>query len=674
MTTPPGPAPATSGPAAPVPGPAAGQPARQPAAPFGALGISVPGGPLLALDNVSLSVPSGQVTVVAGGDGAGKTTLLRCLAGVLAPASGQLRTPGARRIGYLPAGSGTYPDLTVAQNLAFRATAYGLPVTQARDRAAELTEQAGLSGARDRLAGQLSGGMRQKLGVIAALMHRPDLLILDEPTTGVDPVSRAGLWQLIAGAAADGAAVVLATTYLDEAQRAAGVLVLDAGRELASGTPADIIAAIPGSLTALDGPPGPELSAASWRRAGRWRTWTPAGQPPPPGSPVAADLQDAVTVAALAAELAAAQRGTTQLATAEPLMPASPRAHDGQATSPASKNRASAEQAAATPAPAAADADGPAGAVLAGPARTQTEPPAGPLAECVAASRSFGHFRAVRDVSLQVRPGEIVGLLGANGAGKTTLIRMLLGLLPASDGTIALFGEPPSRGTRRRLGYVPQTLGLYDDLTPAENLTFSTAVFAGPHQHQRTVALSPALSQYAAVPVGRLPLGVQRRAAFAQALAHDPGLLILDEPTSGVDPLGRARLWDTIATAAQAGAGVLVTTHYLEEAQECDRLVIMADGAVVAAGTPAEVTGSATVTVVDTPAWEAAFARLQEHGAAVILSGRTLRLPATSPADARQVLGPLAEDPGTRIDQEPASLEERFFQLVQAGQQAGAPA
>jgi ABC-2 type transport system ATP-binding protein/ribosome-dependent ATPase len=281
-------------------------------------------------------------------------------------------------------------------------------------------------------------------------------------------------------------------------------------------------------------------------------------------------------------------------------------------------------------------------------------------------SRSFGHFRAVRDVSLQVRPGEIIGLLGANDAGKTTLIRMLLGLLPASDGTVALFGEPPSRGTRRRLGYVPQTLGLYDDLTPAENLAFSAAVFAGSHQHRPAAALPPALSQYAAVPVGRLPLGVQRRAAFAQALAHDPGLLILDEPTSGVDPLGRARLWDTIATAAQDGAGVLVTTHYLEEAQECDRLVIMADGAVVATGTPAEVTGSATVTVVDTPDWEAAFARLQEHDAAVILSGRTLRLPATSPARARQLLGPLAEDPGTRINQEPASLEERFFQLVQA--------
>jgi ABC-2 type transport system ATP-binding protein len=659
--------------------PAADLPGPEHAVTWGASGITVADGPVPELDNVSLSVPPGQITVVAGGDGAGKTTLLRCLAGVLAPVSGELRTPGARRTGYLPVGSGTYPDLSVAQNLAFRATAYGLPAGRARDRAAELIGQAGLDGAQDRLAGQLSGGMRQKLGVIAALMHRPDLLILDEPTTGVDPVSRAGLWQLIAGAAAAGAAVILATTYLDEAQRAARVLVLDAGRELALGTPADIIAAIPGTLTALGGLPSPELSAASWRRAGRWRTWTPAGQPPPPGSPVAADLQDAVTVAALAAELAAAQRGTTPLATAEFLTSASPRANDGQATSPASKNRASAEQAAATPAPATsapatADADGPAAAALAGPARTQAQPPAGLLAECVAVSRSFGNFRAVRDVSLQVGPGEIVGLLGANGAGKTTLIRMLLGLLPASDGTVALFGEPPSRGTRRRLGYVPQTLGLYDDLTPAENLTFSAAVFAGPHQHPRSAALPPALSRYAAVPVGRLPLGVQRRAAFAQALAHDPGLLILDEPTSGVDPLGRARLWDTIATAAQAGAGVLVTTHYLEEAQECDRLVIMADGAVVAAGTPAEVTGSATVTVVDTPAWEAAFARLQEHGAAVILSGRTLRLPATSPADARQILGPQSSEPGIRIDQESASLEERFFQLVQAGRQAEAPA
>jgi ABC-2 type transport system ATP-binding protein len=239
---------------------------------------------------------------VVGGDGAGRTTLLRCLAGALAPSSGQARRPAPARIGYLPAGSGTYPDLSVTENLAFRANVYGMPAAQAKERGAELLGRAGLTQAAGRLAGQLSGGMRQKLGVIAAMLHRPDLLVLDEPTTGVDPVSRSDLWWLIARAAADGAAVVLATSYLDEAERAFDVLVLDAGSELASGTPERIVAAMPGALAVSDRRPEGEAGRRAWRRAGRWRVWDPAGAPP--GEAVQPDLQDAVTVAVLARELA----------------------------------------------------------------------------------------------------------------------------------------------------------------------------------------------------------------------------------------------------------------------------------------------------------------------------------------------------------------------------------
>ena len=272
---------------------------------WGARDVSVLAGSGRALDHVTLAVPAGQVTAVVGGDGAGKTTLLRCLAGTLAPGAGEVRAPGRDRTGYLPGSSGIYPDLTVAENLAFRATAYAMPGPAARQRAADLTALAGLTAARDRLAGQLSGGMRQKLGVICALLHEPDLLILDEPTTGVDPVSRAGLWQLISGAAASGAAVVLATTYLAEAERAASVLVLDAGQALAAGTPGEILAGVPGAITAPDGPPGPDTRPRSWRRGGRWLTWSPPGTQPPAGQPVTPDLQDAVTVAALARETGA---------------------------------------------------------------------------------------------------------------------------------------------------------------------------------------------------------------------------------------------------------------------------------------------------------------------------------------------------------------------------------
>jgi ABC-2 type transport system ATP-binding protein len=268
--------------------------------PWGVRGLSVRYGDRSALVDVTFQVAAHAVVAVVGGDGAGKTTLLRALAGTVRPSAGTVDRPDERRIGYLSAGPGVWADLTAGENLEFAGRAYGLGAGQLRSRTAALLERTGLAAARDRLAGRLSGGMRQKLALAMALVHEPELLILDEPTTGVDPVSRVELWRLVAGAAAGGAAVAFATTYLDEAERAATVLVLDQGRALLSGTPDEVLAAVPGRVLEAPARPG---GVPAWRRGARWRAWSPDGSPLPGATEVAPDLEDAVVVAQLAREL-----------------------------------------------------------------------------------------------------------------------------------------------------------------------------------------------------------------------------------------------------------------------------------------------------------------------------------------------------------------------------------
>jgi len=279
------------------------------------------------------------------------------------------------------------------------------------------------------------------------------------------------------------------------------------------------------------------------------------------------------------------------------------------------------------------------------------------LAAAAGATKRFGELLAVDRVDLAVTAGEVVGLIGANGSGKTTLIRMLLGLVAPTAGQLRLFGEPPSRRTRARLGYVPQSLGLYEDLTVAENLAFSAAAYGSSE-----AVLQGELAEARDLLVGELPLGLRRRAAFAIALGHHPDLLVLDEPTSGVDPLQRARLWETIRASAEQGAGVLVTTHHLSEAEQCDRLVVLASGRVVAAGTLDEVVGDATAVEVRTPTWEAAFATLDLAGLPVSLVGRNLRVPGAHPGR----VGRLLAEAGVQAEvaSVPASFEETFVTLA----------
>ena len=262
--------------------------------------VGVSRGRKIALAGVTVPADPSRVTVVVGGDGAGKSTCLQVLVGLLEPGAGTVRRPAKERIGYVPATAGLYADLTVAENLSFAADAYRLSGSERSRKAGELLKQTGLGSARHRLGGHLSGGMQRKLAVGLALLHSPELLVLDEPTTGVDPVSRADLWRLISRAAVEGAAVVVTTTYVNEAARAASVVLLEAGQILATGTPDDILRNVPGAVGTGDGAERP--APLSWRRGTSWRVWAPTGRLPDGVQPVRPDFEDAVVVAALARE------------------------------------------------------------------------------------------------------------------------------------------------------------------------------------------------------------------------------------------------------------------------------------------------------------------------------------------------------------------------------------
>lgn len=608
-------------------------------APWGVAGVTVRRGGRTVLDALTLPVPAGRVTAVVGGDGAGKTTLARLLVGREVADAGEVRRADARRTGFLPATSGVWGDLSVAENVDLVARAYGLDAATARDRGDRLLTAAGLVDVPRRLGRELSGGMRQKLGFCLAMLPEPALVVLDEPSTGVDPVSRVELWRMLSAAAAGGTAVLVTTTYLDEAERAATVLVLDGGVAVYRGDPAEAASRVRGSIavravgadTRLGGPaaaPGAAeaVPVAQWRRGGAVHALVAPGEGAAP-----ADLEDAVIALTLERRGVAGPPPAPAPAPAAPAAPAAPRVGTrhvervsadysldaSDARSAQVHDRAGAERPAAAPGPAAAR----------GPA-------AAPAVEAAHVVTAFGGFRAVDDVSLTVRPGQVLGLLGANGAGKTTLIRTVLGLLAPTSGTVRVLGGAPSRDTRRRIGYVPQGLGLAADLTVAENLAFVAAAYGLDEVPEPPADLAAERDRL----VGSLGLGLQRRLAFAAALSHSPELLVLDEPTSGVDPLARAALWDTVHEQAEAGVAVLVTTHYMQEAEQCDALVLLSRGRRVAAGTLAEVLDGTTAVEVVTPEWADAFGALSAAGLPVTVAGRAVRVAGVDPADVERAL------------------------------------
>ena len=534
----------------------------------------------VALDDVSFEVQRGQLTALVGPDGAGKTTLMRLATGLLKPDRGALSVLGldaARepqrvqaQIAYMPQRFGLYEDLSAAQNLELYADLHAVPAGERRALFARLMQMTRLAPFTARLAGKLSGGMKQKLGLACALVRSPELLLLDEPTVGVDPVSRRELWQIIEELVQAGLSVLVSTSYLDEAERCASAVVLNAGRVLALGTPGEVRALAAGRTFAAAPRPAQrarELQALlldlpetvdAVPEGGRVRLVTTAGAHPE---------RESGALAGLALE------------------PVPARFEDGFMILLQPEGRGARTRAARA-------ASAPKAQVAAQSAE--------PVVQVRELTRTFGSFTAVERVSFDVRAGEIFGLLGPNGAGKTTTFRMLCGLLPATHGSLRVAGVDVRRArasARARIGYVAQKFSLYGQLSVRENLAFFAGAY-GLRGARRRAAVELALAdfdlaEHAARPCGGLPGGFKQRLAMAAALMHGPELLFLDEPTSGADPQARREFWRRITDLSAAGVSVIVTTHFMEEAEYCDRAVILDAGRILAEGTPRELRAQA---------------------------------------------------------------------------------
>ena len=547
-----------------------------------------------ALDALTARIEAGGITGLVGPDGAGKTTLLRLVAGLLRPDAGtltvlgqdSLRAAAAIRpdLGYMPQRFGLYEDLTVQENLRLYADLHGLDEESRRQRFPALLSFTGLVPFTGRLAGKLSGGMKQKLGLACALLARPKLLLLDEPSAGVDPVSRRELWRMVKTMAGEGVAVVWSTAYLDEAERCDTILLLDRGRLLGAGPPAAFTDRLGGRTFLLDIPIGEKRAAQ--RRA---QAHPAAIDATIQGESVRVVLREGAEPpdAAALAGIAGAR-----------LRPVRPRFEDAFVS-------LLHEEAAKRPA---IPADP--------PARRHADSAAIEASEL---TRDFGSFRAVDRVSFAVAAGEVFGLLGPNGAGKSTIFRMLCGLLPPSAGSARVAGVDlgtARAAARERIGYMSQRFSLYGDLTVRDNLEFFSGVY-GLTRSRRRERIGWALGSFelaasAEAIAGSLPLGFKQRLALACALLHEPQILFLDEPTSGVDPLMRREFWLRIGALAEAGVTVLVTSHFMEEAEYCDRLAIAYRGTFIATGTPDTLKRRFVSTELPDPTLEDAFVALVE--------------------------------------------------------------
>ena len=541
-------------------------------------------GRLTAVRGISFSVEPGEVFGLIGPDGAGKTTTFHILGGIMEATAGTIQVLGqaphkARLgIGYLTQQFSLYLDLSIDENLRYIAGLRSVSDRDFADRRAKYLRLMNLERFGSRLAGQLSGGMKQKLALCCALIYKPEVLLLDEPTTGVDPVSRREFWDVLAALASEGVTIVVATPYLDEAERCNRVALMYEGQIQQIGTPTELKNSL--ELHRL------EVRTSQLQAVER----SLEAQVAESGSSTA--IRDVQTFGdrldILVSDVQAGETQIRRLLSQEHLP-----LDSINLTQPTLEN------------------------VFVTRLRQQgLEPPFIEFPRSVRRSRQafqqgvptdaaiyarnlnrmFGTFQAVKNVNVDVRYGEIFGLLGANGAGKTTTIKMLCGLLEASSGAIALGGETGnlrSGALRRRIGYMSQKFTLYDDLTITENLEFYAGVYSIPQRDRRekiewVIAICGLQGQENLI-TGQLPGGWKQRVAFGASVMHEPEILFLDEPTSGVDPLARRQFWRLINDFARQGTAVLVTTHYLEEAEQCNRMSFLVAGETVIEGSPSQI-------------------------------------------------------------------------------------
>lgn len=550
--------------------------------------------PITALDRVSFGARNGELTALVGPDGAGKTTLLRLAAGLMRADEGMLTVLGLDaakqpqaiqdRISYMPQRFGLYEDLSVQENLDLYADLHGVTPEQRAERYPRLMDMTALAPFVDRLAGKLSGGMKQKLGLACTLVRSPELLLLDEPTVGVDPLSRRELWEIVSSLVHDeGLSVLVSTSYMDEAERCAHVVVLHEGKVLASGAPDELRSKANGhSFFAIS------------------RSQTPARK-------LQAELIEHPDVID-----AVPQGGRVRTVFRERQASQLPNV-TFEATTPNLEDSLMMllrQTAHANPAASAALELG----------KKASQGSSDVVIEVHDLVRKFGDFVAVNRTSFEVKRGEVFGLLGPNGAGKTTTFRMLCGLLPATSGTLKVAGADLRRAraeARQNIGYVAQKFSLYGDISVMENLEF----FAGAYGLRNSRAAERIewalenfeLKQRATSTAGSLPGGFQRRLAMAAALLHEPAIVFLDEPTSGADPLARREFWRRIGSLADHGTTIVVTTHFMEEAEYCDRIMIQDAGATLAIGTPEEVRRQAGSADRPAHSMEDAFIGIVEH-------------------------------------------------------------